>query len=65
MTWTRIQRKSYNKSIPTYFYELTWSLSREGGHGGMLGGMLGGLLGGGDGHAEQMAVMIVFVAPLK
>jgi hypothetical protein len=31
----------------------------------MLGEMLGGILGGGDGHAEQMAVMIIFVAPLK
>ena len=31
----------------------------------MLGSSLGKMLGGGDGHAEQMAVMIVFVAPLK
>jgi hypothetical protein len=31
----------------------------------MLGDMLGNVLGGGDGHAEQMAVMIIFVAPLK
>jgi len=31
----------------------------------MLGEQLGGMLGGGDGHAEQMAVMIFYVAPLK
>jgi hypothetical protein len=31
----------------------------------MLGGALGGLLGGGAGRAEQMAVMIIYVAPLK
>jgi hypothetical protein len=31
----------------------------------MLGGMLGNILGGNDGMAEQMAVMIFFVAPLK
>jgi hypothetical protein len=28
-------------------------------------GQIGSMFGGGDGHAEQMAVMVFFVAPLK
>jgi hypothetical protein len=31
----------------------------------MLGETLGSFLGGGKGHAEQMAVMIFYAAPLK
>jgi hypothetical protein len=31
----------------------------------MLGEAMGKLMGGDSGHAEQMAVMIVFVAPLN
>ncbi|KAF2663351.1 hypothetical protein BT63DRAFT_461460 [Microthyrium microscopicum] len=49
-------------------YDLLAHPAREAGHGhggGMLGGMLGGLLGGGDGMAEQMAVSIIYVAPLN
>ena len=46
-------------------HKLTWLHSREGGSSGMLGGMLGNMLGGDSGQAEQMAVMVFAVAPLK
>jgi hypothetical protein len=64
MIWMHIQRelRQFNASNS---HGLTWALSREGGSGGMLSGMLGNGLGGGSGHAEQMAVMIFYVAPLK
>ncbi|KAE9991312.1 hypothetical protein EG327_000153 [Venturia inaequalis] len=46
-------------------YDLAAHPAREGGHGGMLGDGLGKLMGGDTGHAEQMAVMIVYAAPLS
>ncbi|QDS68679.1 hypothetical protein FKW77_002226 [Venturia effusa] len=57
--------KKGDKISMTANYDLMAHPAREGGHGGMLGDSLGKLMGGDEGHAEQMAVMIVYSAPLS